>query len=312
MGGEESRPAPTPSPRWTPPPPRTPSPPPPKKEFDKEWRETLWSKEERDHMVDELRSFKLSDPDVGQLRCLLCGPVGAGKSSFINSVNNVFQNRITGGALVAAASGLSFTTTYDTHYIQGRSGEKRLPFAFNDVMGLETQNNGLHPNDIINALKGHLPEGYEFNPFHPLSDQKKEFIQNPSLSDKTHCLVSIVSADKISRMSEDVIAKMKNIRAEASRLKIPQVVVMTMPDKACELVNKDVKRIFYSKAIKEKMQICSNELGLPMNCILPVKNYHEEGRMDNDMDILILNAMTQIMNFANDYLWNLQQHANQK
>uniref|UniRef100_A0A674CHB3 Interferon-induced protein 44-like n=1 Tax=Salmo trutta TaxID=8032 RepID=A0A674CHB3_SALTR len=298
MGGEESTPA------------RTPSP--PKKEFDKEWRETSWSKGDRDRMVDELRNFKLSDPDVGQLRCLLYGPVGAGKSSFINSVNNVFQNRTTSGALVAAASGLSFTMTYDTHYIQGRSGEKRLPFAFNDVMGLEDNKNGMHLDDLINALKGHLPEGYEFNPVHPLSDQKKEFIQNPSLSDKTHCLVSIVSADKISRMQKDVIDKMKSIRAAASRLKIPQVVVMTMPDKACELVNKDVKRIYYSKAIKEKMHECSNFLGLPMNCILPVKNYHEEGMLDNDMDILILNAMTQIMNFANDYLWNLQQHANQK
>ncbi|XP_064821755.1 interferon-induced protein 44-like [Oncorhynchus masou masou] len=293
MGGAESTPA-------------------PKKEFDQQWRKTCWSKGERDHMVDNLRSFKLSDPGVGQLRCLLYGPISAGKSSFINSVNNVFQNRTTSGALVAAASGFSFTKTYDTHYIQGRSGEERLPFAFNDVMGLETQKNGMHPDDIINALKGHLPEGYEFNPFHPLSDQKKEFIQNPSLSDKTHCLVSIVSADKISRMSDDVIAKMKNIRAEASRLKIPQVVVMTMPDKACELVNEDVKKIFYSKVIKDKMQMCSNELGLPMNCILPVKNYHEEGKMDNNMDILILNAMTQIMNFANDYLWDLQQHANQK
>uniref|UniRef100_A0A674CI81 Interferon-induced protein 44-like n=2 Tax=Salmo trutta TaxID=8032 RepID=A0A674CI81_SALTR len=256
-------------------------------------------------MVDDLRSFKLSDPDVGQLRCLLYGPVGAGKSSFINSVNNVFQNRITGGALVASTSGTSFTMTVSC-------GEKNV-FPLHSMMSwVWKPKNGLHPDDIINALKGHLPEGYEFNPFHPLSDQKKEFIQNPSLSDKTHCLVSIVSADKISRMSVDVIDKMKSIRAAASRLKIPQVVVMTMPDMACDVVNKDVKRIFYSKAIKEKMQICSNELGLPMNCILPVKNYHDEGMLDNDMDILILNAMTQIMNFANDYLWNLQQHAIQK
>ncbi|XP_029631989.1 interferon-induced protein 44-like [Salmo trutta] len=310
MGGKGSTPARTPPPSPTPLPPPSPSPP---KEFDQQWRKTCWSKGERDHMVDALRNFKLSDPDVGQLRCLLYGGIGAGKSSFINSVNNVFQNRITGGALVAAdTGGFSFTMTYDTHYIQGRSGEKRLPFAFNDVMGLEDNKNGMHLDDLINALKGHLPEGYEFNPVHPLSDQKKEFIQNPSLSDKTHCLVSIVSADKISRMQKDVIDKMKSIRAAASRLKIPQVVVMTMPDKACELVNKDVKRIYYSKAIKEKMHECSNFLGLPMNCILPVKNYHEEGMLDNDMDILILNAMTQIMNFANDYLWNLQQHANQK
>ncbi|XP_064823880.1 interferon-induced protein 44-like [Oncorhynchus masou masou] len=296
MGGAESTPSPSP-------------PPPPEKEFDKQWRKTCWSKLERDAMVAALRNFELSDPDVGQLRCLLHGPVGAGKSSFINSVNNVFQGRSTHNALVAATSGTSFTMKYKTHYIQGRKGEKRLPFAFNDVMGLETQRNGLHPDDIINALKGHLPEGYEFNPLHPLSDQKEEYIKNPSLSDKTHCLVSIVTADTISRMNKDVIDKMKHIRAEASKLQIPQVVVMTMPDKACELVNRDLKRIYYSKAIKDKMQICSNELGVPMNCILPVKNYHEEGMMDDDMDILILNAMTQIMNFANDYIWDLQQHA---
>ncbi|CAB1315413.1 unnamed protein product, partial [Coregonus sp. 'balchen'] len=217
-------------------------------------------------MVNALRNFELSDPDVGQLRCLLHGPVGAGKSSFINSVNNVFQGRSTHNALASAATGTSFTMKYKTHYIQGHKGEKRLPFAFNDVM------------------------------VHPLSDQKEEYIQNPSLSDKTHCLVSIVTADKISLMHKDVIDKMKHIRAEASKLEIPQIVVMTMPDKACELVNRN-------------MQICSNELGVPMNCILPVKNYHEEGRLDNDMDILILNAITQIMNFANDYLCDLQQHA---
>jgi hypothetical protein len=35
---------------------------------------------------------------------------------------------------------------------------------------------------------------------------------------------------------------------------------MTMPDKACELVNKDVRRIFYSKAIKEKVNHMTSDL----------------------------------------------------
>ncbi|XP_041748071.1 interferon-induced protein 44-like [Coregonus clupeaformis] len=282
-------------------------PPPPKKEFDDPWRKVSWSKQNRDEMVRVLRNFELNDPDVGQLRCLLHGPVGAGKSSFINSVNNVFQGRITSGALVAAASGTSFTMTYKTHYI--KNGKSRLPFAFNDVMGLEAQENGMQPEDIISALKGHLPEGYKFNPCWPLTEESAEYNKKPTSSHKVHCLVSVVPADKISLMTSDVIAKMRKVREKASKLGIPQVVVMTMPDKACELVDRDVKRIYYSKAIKEKMQICSNELGVPMNCILPVKNYHEEGVLDDDMDILILNAMTQIMHFANDYLWDLQQHA---
>ncbi|CAB1315414.1 unnamed protein product, partial [Coregonus sp. 'balchen'] len=223
-------------------------------------------------MVRVLRNFELNDPDVGQLRCLLHGPVGAGKSSFINSVNNVFQGRITSGALVAAASGTSFTMT--------------------------AQENGMQPEDIISALKGHLPEGYKFNPCWPLTEESAEYNKKPTSSHKVHCLVSVVPADKISLMTSDVIAKMRKVREKASKL-----------DKACDLVDRDVKNIYTSKAIKEKMQICSNELGVPMNCILPVKNYHEEGVLDDDMDILILNAMTQIMHFANDYLWDLQQHA---
>ncbi|XP_029549159.1 interferon-induced protein 44-like isoform X2 [Salmo trutta] len=112
------------------------------------------SKQERDTMVAALRNFKLSDPDMGQLRCLLYGPVGAGKSSFINSVNNVFQGRVAHNALAAAASGTSFTKTYNRNY--NKDGDKRLLFAFNDVMGLEAQEKGMQPEDIINALEGHL------------------------------------------------------------------------------------------------------------------------------------------------------------
>ena len=52
-------------------------------------------------MENELREFRLLNPDLKHLHILLHGPVGAGKSSFINSINNVFQ----GAALVIADSG---------------------------------------------------------------------------------------------------------------------------------------------------------------------------------------------------------------
>lgn len=51
-----------------------------------------------------------------------------------------------------------------------------------------------------------------------------------------------------------------------------------------------------------KMQKCSILLGVPMNHIFPVKNYHEEIDTDNDTDVLILRALTQIVNIANDKL----------
>ncbi|XP_034143050.1 interferon-induced protein 44-like [Esox lucius] len=281
--------------------------PPPPKEFDQEWRKTDWSKQKRNAMVDELKNLNLDDPEVGLLRCLLIGPVGAGKSSFIDSVNNIFQGRITQSALVASISQKSFTKKYKTHYI--KNGANRLPIAFNDIMGLENEDEcGIHPDDIINALKGHLKEGYMFNPSAAITTEDLKYNSNPSLSDQVHCLVNVMPADKIQLMSEKVLTKMKMIRGIASELGIPQVVVMTMTDKACPLVNNDLKKIYTSMEIKKKMQMCSNELGVPVNCILPVKNYHEEGGLDNDVDILILNAFSQIVHHSNDYIWDCRQN----
>ncbi|KAL0977773.1 hypothetical protein UPYG_G00161010 [Umbra pygmaea] len=287
---------------------------PSKKEFDKEWRKTNWSKGKRDAMVDALRNFNLNDPEVGHLRCLLLGPVGAGKSSFINSVNTIFQGRVAHSALTTDCSSTSFTKTYKTYYIT--VGTNRLPFAFNDAMGLEDDiridigkdtPRGILHNDIINALKGHLPENYVFNPYSALSDKSEQYKRSPKLSDKVHCLVYVIPANKLSIMSKDVIKKMKEVREIASEMGIPQVVVMTMADMACDLVEKDLQKVYFSTALVKSIERCSIELGVPLNCILPVKNYHMEIDLDNDMDILILTAMTQIMNFANDYIGLLKQ-----
>ena len=50
------------------------------------------------------------------------------------------------------------------------------------------------------------------------------------------------------------------------------------------------------------MQDCSIKLGVPMNCIFPVKNYHDENRVDEKVDCVILDALIKIVDFANDYV----------
>lgn len=55
------------------------------------------------------RNFNLNKSSAWFVRILVVGEVGAGKSSFINSVNNTFQGRITSGALVDGIGGTSFT-----------------------------------------------------------------------------------------------------------------------------------------------------------------------------------------------------------
>ncbi|KAB5523237.1 hypothetical protein PHYPO_G00150180 [Pangasianodon hypophthalmus] len=301
MGESESKPSPPPPCTPSPPPPRTPFPPTPSSpEFNNPWRSMPWGK--KDTLEEKLRNFKLSSPHVKYVRILIVGEVGAGKSSFINSVNNAFQKRITCGALVDATSGTSFTKVYKTHYIKGKDGS-RLPFVFNDIMGLEPEKeHGAHVQDIVSAIKGSLEEGHKFNPVNPVSENDSNYKSNPTVSDQTFCLVNVLAADKVSLMNKTVIQKLKEIRENASKYNLPQVIVMTKVDELCPLVKKDIKKVYTSKKVKQKMQECSNLLGVPMSYIFPVKNYHEEVDTDDDMDVLILKALDQFVNIANDAL----------
>ncbi|XP_030641293.1 interferon-induced protein 44-like [Chanos chanos] len=258
-------------------------------------------------MIEEISSLKPKVP----IRILLHGPVGAGKSSFVNSIDNVFKGRIACRALPDAGAGKSFTRTYKVHRFQMSGNEsKPFPFVVNDIMGLEEDDSkGAHTDDIINALHGYIKDNSELKEGNPLSKGDSGYNNSPSLADEAHCLVSVIPADRISLINEAVIMKMRKIREKASKMGVPQVVVMTMVDKACPLVEKDLRKIYTSMMIKEKMEECHYKLGVPMNCIFPLKNYHEEvslvvepNSLPLELDCLILSALTQMIHMANDYL----------
>ncbi|XP_076134427.1 interferon-induced protein 44-like [Alosa pseudoharengus] len=282
------------------------------------WRDIKWDEEET--VKSKLKQMTVRNPKVESLRILVHGPVGAGKSSFINSINSIFQGRMTSGAIAERATDRSFTkivreipSGLEGHFVfkfqfkiqKIRDGETRefLPFVLCDIMGLEKgDSEGAPPEDLIKVLKGQIKDGHKFNPRSPCSEKDSDFFTNPTLGDRIHCLLSVIPADKVALMEDDDFKKMKHIREQASEMGIPQLAMLTKVDMACPEVQKDLKVIYRSKKIKEKMEHCSNKLGVAMNCIFPVKNYHEDINLKPDVNVLLMSALTHILNFANDHV----------
>ncbi|XP_060748997.1 interferon-induced protein 44-like [Tachysurus vachellii] len=266
-------------------------------EFDEPWREIKWNKSE---IVQELKEFELSNPEIKHLRFLMTGPVGSGKSSFVNSVNNAFQNRITNKAVMATTSETSCTEIFRSYKIKNETSGT-LSFVFCDTMGVEKgSKKGVDVRDLNNALQGHLTEGYQFNQHCCITTDDPGFNSKPTLEDKIQCVICAISGNTISQLDQGVIIKIKQNFKEAAKLGISQVIIVTKIDEFCPLVNKDLKNVYKSKKIKDKMKECSNFLSVPMTCIFPVKNYHEQTKTDDDIDVLLLSALKQILHFAND------------
>ncbi|XP_073329923.1 interferon-induced protein 44-like [Pagrus major] len=196
----------------------------------------------------------------------------------------------------------SFTTKYETYNIRKENLQTLYPVVFNDVMGLEEGSvSGVHPEDIKLAMKGHVREKYKFNPASPLSSGDSDYNPEPSADDKVHVVVCVLSANS-AEITESVLQKVAVIREAARDLGIPQMAMITKIDEACGETQKDLKNVYKSKHLKKKMNDFSAAVGIPMNCIFPVKNYSEENDIKDDVDSLILNALRLMIDFGDDFI----------
>ncbi|KAM8725341.1 interferon-induced protein 44-like [Acanthopagrus schlegelii] len=264
----------------------------------KPWREINWG--DNRSVLQFVKNYK---PHVeGQhIRILLYGPAGAGKSSFINSVQSILRGRMYTQALADNIGHDSFTKRYTTYKIQKEDPQSFYPFVFSDIMGLEPIK-GVDVDDVKLALKGRVMDGYRFNPESKLSEDDQFYNNSPDDNDKVHVLVCVVPANTVSQMNYKIVRKIRDIRMEASALDIPQVAIVTKIDEACPEIKEDLQNVYKVKYMKEKMEQISIQVGIPMKSIFPVKNYHDEINLNSDIDSLILSAMTHIITAGEDHV----------
>ncbi|XP_056112491.1 interferon-induced protein 44-like isoform X8 [Rhinichthys klamathensis goyatoka] len=268
---------------------------------EKPWRNILWTPERREELMVLIRNHKPLMTSVSRVRILMIGPVGAGKSSFFNSINSVFMGHVTSKAMSGSA-GTSLTTQFRTYPVKDGRERKPLPFVLCDTMGLEEQSGaGLDIDDISSILQGLIPDRYKFNPKSPFQPDEQKASRPASLQEKIHCVVYVIDGTKISIMSDQLEEKLSSVRSLLNSVAIPQMVLMTKVDETCPHVQNDLENIYASSYIKMKVQEVSSRLGVPVSCVLPVKNYSQELELELKCDILLLNAIQQMLRFADDY-----------
>uniref|UniRef100_A0A3B3R1T4 Uncharacterized protein n=1 Tax=Paramormyrops kingsleyae TaxID=1676925 RepID=A0A3B3R1T4_9TELE len=253
----------------------------------KPWRNVVTQTDLKQYLLD----YKPTIDSVPQARILLIGRLQAGKSSFFNSINSIFRGNITSQA------GAGEMTTSLTLKVKAGRGGQPLAFLLCDTMGLEqTDHGGVNPKDIMSILKGCIPDEYRVRAVYLTSKTDSVLIAMSLLMKLCHLVMGYSIQYFIINVIRDTFLLMF--------LDVPLVVLLTKVDRACPLVEEDLENVYRSCYIRELIKKASGCLGIAESNVLPVKNYSSEIELNDTCDILLLSAMKQMLNFADNYLDN--------
>lgn len=128
--------------------------------------------------------------------------------------------------------------------------------------------------------------------------------ENPTISEKMHCVLFVVNADMLD--IERTYLTLKNIQGYLhDNNDIPLQIILTKMDKLDLCGLSDCSGIFYSRHASKKMQLAKTIFGVKGNQIQPIANYVDETRRSNIKDILALQAILNILQEAVTYIENI-------
>ncbi|XP_028857353.1 interferon-induced protein 44 [Denticeps clupeoides] len=267
------------------------------------WRQVDWSEEAREALMKSVLSHKPTCESVSEGRVLLLGPIGAGKSSFISSVQSVYSGRVINWAMVGSASNSSFTKKLQGFKIHASENQdQKTGLVLCDVMGLgDEETAGLTLYDILAVTKGHAPDRHMFSPDQPVRSETPGYVKKPALKDRIHCVAFVVDASKILSYSKAMSTTLQQLRQHFHDLGVHQVALLTHVDEVCMQTALDASQVYHSKAVQQAMARASSLLGMPPSYIMPVKNYSKDLELDGHTSTLLLKAVDHILQYVDLY-----------
>ncbi|XP_062857192.1 interferon-induced protein 44-like [Trichomycterus rosablanca] len=262
------------------------------------WRELSWTDKTRESLMKDFVSYKMLLESLPQIKVLLLGPVGSGKSSLINSIRSTMYKRIVHLPNIGTAVD-GFTQKLTTYHIREVKGRSPTVLSLCDVMAVGDEDSpGLSLSDALAVIKGYVPEGYKFQRDFSISDTVSGYKAAPTLNDQIHCVLFVLDASKLTSYTSSLKSMLRKLHTSVSG--IPQLIVLTHVDQVCQAVQEDVKFVYSSRIVQQKMQKAAEVVGLPLSYVLPIKNYDSLLAVDCNADILLLSAVINILHAVND------------
>ncbi|KAH3825422.1 hypothetical protein DPMN_127297 [Dreissena polymorpha] len=175
------------------------------------WRKTPeWNEKYLETLTEDIVSFKPSGKlGLSDVRILMLGPVGTGKSSFYNTIDSVFKGRISRSAPCGLSTNCKTIayTPYEVHVMSGAS----LNFRLCDTRGLEVTQ-GLDSVECNYLLDGNISDLYQFNPVAPIRSANPGFVHQPTVEEQFHCVLFLIDAAKVGDIPQKLVDKMHSFQ----------------------------------------------------------------------------------------------------
>lgn len=222
---------------------------------------------------------------------IVFGLVGAGKSSFINSVKTAMTGRI---AVPAPQGGSPISTSAKISYINIDG----LPVTICDIPGFERFYDTSKDFLIRDIILNRVAHGTEYTDWKRDNDKGVYRTENEGgMQDPKWCVVYVHNCKDTEKLSDETYHMIRSQERRIRNLDCQMVIVLTKIDK---LEDKEVSEIYRGQELRNVMREVSEKTTVDIMNIYPVQNYSSERKNFINMDILLLTAVSRILDRLED------------
>lgn len=271
------------------------------------WRESgVFSQEAKDQLLNNIKEL-VYPQHCRDINLLVIGNIGSGKSAFVNTLFTVLRNngQLANIAPPSPQNKDSVTPMLHEVVLQNIPGTKTLRVydcrgIMHDIPG--KNNPAVYMDDLTKVIDGNVMKDYVFKGICKIQENNDFYRNNPTISDKMHCVLFVVRADDLDEQID--VAALCSMQSYLFRKNIPSRMILSHVDKLDMCVYGDLTKLFVSRHVQTKVELAKEIFSLQDIQVLPVANYVKGTTQNIAQDILALQAIENILNETISYVGN--------